>query len=156
MYGYDSWGLWGRQFKDELFGAYVEQDIERDGRSVRYWPPTTHVYGTPTGSSPVSGGAVWNGGVAAFDETAGVNLPVTGTARLELDFARAMIDVEFTDLHSGTGDLAWRELTVTGGSFRNLPGEPAIEGAFYGTRHQGVAGTFERVGLVGVFGAVRN
>ena len=156
VYGYDAWGFWGRQFDGELFGAYVEQEIERDGQSTRYWPPTTQVYGTPSGSNPGSGGAVWTGRMAAFDETAGDNLPVTGTARLELDLTWATIDVEFTDLDSGSDDLAWRDLAVTGGSFRNLPGDPAIEGAFYGTRHQGVAGTFDRDQLQGVFSAVRN
>ena len=156
VYGYDTWGFWGRQFDRELFGAYVEQEIERDGDGTRYWPPTTQVYGTPTGSNPVSGGAVWTGGMAAFDETAGDNLPVTGTARLELDLAWATIDVEFTELDSGSDDLAWHDLAVTGGSFRNVPGDHAIEGTFYGTRHQGVAGTFERDHLQGVFGAVRN
>ena len=34
-------------------------------------------------------------------------------------------------------------------------GTADIEGAFYGADHEGVAGTFARDGLTGVFGAVR-
>ena len=45
---------------------------------------------------------------------------------------------------------------MTAGSFRDAQSQPTIEGAFYGTNHQGAAGNFEGDNLRGVFGATRN
>jgi len=35
-------------------------------------------------------------------------------------------------------------------------GTTTIEGSFYGANHEGAAGTFDRDGLTGVFGAIRD
>ena len=156
IYEYDDWGYWGRQFGGNLFTAVVEQDITRDGNTIYYMTPTTRVFGTRSGSNPVSGEAVWRGGVRAFSTGSSSELPVSGSARLEVDFSDSTVDVDFTDFDRGYGDLSWQGLQVTAGSFRDAQSLPTIEGAFYGTSHQGAAGSFDRDNLKGVFGAVRD
>ena len=82
--------------------------------------------------------------------------PVSGTARLAVDFGSATVDVDFTDFEAGHGDVSWRSLRLRAGAFSHTRDGSAIEGAFYGSDHQGAAGTFHRDRLQGVFGAVRN
>ena len=159
IHEYGDWGLWGRQFQEDLFGAFVEKNFRRAGNSFSYWTPTTRVSGTRTGSNPVSGNAVWLGGVRAFDTNHGGYLPVSGSARLEVDFTDATIDVDFTDFDTDHDDMSWQGIQLTGGSFQDTQYSPTyqtIEGAFYGEEHQGAAGKFDRDNLRGVFGAVRN
>ncbi len=159
VYEYEDWGIWGRQFQENLFGAFIEQVVTRAGNTFFYHTPTTELRGTASGSNPVSGNAVWLGGVRAFDTSHNGYLPVSGSARLEIDFSDATIDVDFTDFDTVHDDISWEALQVTGGSFRAFHDRqylPTIEGAFYGAEHQGVAGEFNRDNLSGVFGAVRN
>ena len=156
VYAYDDWGYWGRQFGSNVFTAVVEQTITREGNTTSYGPPTTRVSGTRSGNNPVSGGAEWLGSVRAFETGAEGYLPVSGSARLDVDFSDATVDVDFTDFDRGHGDLSWQGLQVTAGSFRDAQSQPTIEGAFYGTNHQGTAGKFDRANLEGVFGATRN
>lgn len=156
IYSYEDWGYWGRQFGANVFTAVVEQSITTEGNITSYGTPTTRVWGTRSGSNPVSGGAVWLGGVRAFSTGLEGHLPVSGNARLEVDFSDSTVDVDFTDFNGGHGDLSWQGLQMTAGAFRDSQSRPTIEGAFYGSNHQGAAGTFDRANLEGVFGAVRN
>ena len=156
FYAYDDWGFWGKQFHKELFGATLKQTIRVVGNTRSYEPPTTQVSGTPSGSNPVSGSAVWNGNVRAFDAGHAGYLPVRGNARIEADFADATIDVHFTDFDTGHVDFSWQGMQMTEGTFQDAQISPTIEGAFYGSDHQGAAGKFDRDSLRGVFGAVRD
>ena len=156
IYAYDDWGYWGRQFGANAFTAVIDQEITTLGSITSYGTPTTRVSGTRSGSNPVSGSAVWLGGVRAFETGLEGHLPVSGSARLEVDFSDATVDVDFTDFNKGRGDLSWRGMQVTAGAFRDARSQPTIEGAFYGTDHQGAAGKFERDDLRGVFGAIRD
>ena len=156
IYAYDDWGFWGRQFGGNLFTAVVEQSITEEGDITYYGTPTTRVSGTRSGRNPVSGEAVWLGNVRAFGVGSAGHLPVSGSARLEVDFTDATVDVDFTDFDGGHGDLSWQGLRMTAGSFRDAQSQPTIEGAFYGPNHQGAAGKFDRDNLQGVFGAARN
>lgn len=83
---------------------------------------------------------------------------IEGDARLEMDLDRFFandIDVFFTNFDRGHPNMSWYGVFVSGGSFRAYtPGD--LEGDFYGTDHQGVAGTFHRDGLKGIFGAMRD
>ena len=156
IYAYKDWGFWGRQFQEELFGAFIEKNFRRVGNSTSYSTPTTRISGTRTGSNPVSGGAIWNGSVRAFDTSLRGYLPVSGRARLEVDIADATVDVDFTEFDSDRDDISWEGMQMTGGSFQDTGYFPTIEGAFYGAEHQGAAGKFDRDNLRGVFGAVRD
>lgn len=158
FYAYDDWGFWGKQFDETIFGAFIAHQIsEISEGGMLYEGPYTLIDGSLTGSNPVSGTAVWSGQVRAVDMQADTRLtPVSGTARLEVDFSRATVDADFTDFDHGHDDLSWRALRLTDGAFQGTQDNATIGGAFYGSEHQGAAGTFEDGRLRGIFGAVRN
>lgn len=166
---FHNWGAWGGVLRDDvvtctaigcppagdaIFWAYLTSE---PGGSV-----TTTVMGTPSGTSPVSGSAVWSGDVHAYEsetatsEAASVTtyVPVEGDARLEVDFTTVTVDVEFTKFDNHRAELSWPSLAMDGGAFGNATA--GLEGSFYGTDHEGAAGTFQRDGLMGVFGALRS
>ena len=163
-YSFEKWGYWAEQFRDTVFDAYIDQAVQDGVREA----PDGHVLGTFSGSNPVSGSATWSGGVRAFQsrwKSSDIRYAaVEGKARLEFDFEDATVDVDFTDFDRGHADMSWRDMPVLGGAFKGAEGTAAnpygdgttIEGAFYGTEHQGVAGTFDRDRLEGVFGAIRS
>ena len=151
-YSFNNWGLWARVGSATLFRA----DIRPNTFGITGF--TRHIEGTQSGSRPVSGAAVWTGGVYAYDahpDTFGA--PVTGTARLEVDFSAATMDVDFTGFSGGHADLSWDGVTIsTNGRFYVARGgHNEMFGAFYGAEHQGVAGKFTQGRLDGVFGATR-
>ena len=173
-YHFEDWGVWAGQFGREIFGAFIRQDLEErtsfDGSTYfRQGKPFGLTEGTPTGHNPVAGSAVWSGVVRAFEAGLGIEsfsevnyTPVSGRAQLEVDFSDTTIDVDFTDFEAGHGNMSWRALQLRNGAFRDgefgigfFSGD-AIQGAFYGDEHQGAAGTFERGGLQGIFGTIRD
>ena len=149
---FEEWGLWAKRGEETLFKAIIEDDdslFALDDYAIM-------VAGTPTGSNPVSGPAVWTGTVLAYDshpDTYGT--PVTGKARLEADLSAATIDVAFSNFTEGHADMSWRDLSLRSGAFSGRSGDSTISGAFYGAGHEGVAGEFSRDRLDGVFGALR-
>ena len=158
FYSFNDWGFWGKQFDETVFGAFLAHVISAAPEGgTSYSGPFRRIEGSPTGSNPVSGTAVWSGQVRAVDtHTDNYVRPVNGTARLEVDFSRATIDVDFTDFDQGHDDLSWQGLRLTAGAFQGTQGNATIDGAFYGSAHQGAAGEFWNDRLQGVYGAVRN
>ena len=162
---FETWGYWAGQYGETVFEAHIDQAVRQDGGLDE---PEERVAGTPAGSNPVSGSATWSGGVRAFEPawhwTDILYAAVEGKARLEFDFGESTLDVDFTDFDRGHGDMSWRDIPVSGGAFRSTDGSTAspssggttVEGAFYGVDHHGVAGTFDRDRLQGVFGAIRS
>ena len=147
--GIYNFGYWAMEDSRTLFNAFIDAEA-----SIRNGVVTSRTYdatvsGTRSGSNPVSGSAVWSGGVRALDTGF---TRVTGDARLEFDLDAATIDVRFTGFNGGHADMSWDGLDVTNGSFQD---GNTLDGAFYGDNHQGVAGKFTRDRLDGVFGAVR-
>ena len=164
------WGVWGGVLRDDyvtctaigcppagdtIFWAHLTS--ETDGTV------TATVDGTRSGTSPVSGSAVWSGDVHAYETEDVVNsegmsvttyAPVEGDARLEVDFAAVTVDIDFTNLDNSQADMSWDGLALDNGAFGS--GAAGIEGSFYGADHEGAAGEFERDGLAGVFGALRS
>ena len=165
-YNYDDWGFWAKQFGQDIFGALIDRNWEESSSfsGISYLgDPFGRIEGTPSGINPVSGTAVWSGKVRAFEPVTGIYsfeevkyAPVNGNARLGVDFSDATVDVDFTGFDRGHSDMSWRNLRIQGGTFTDSRVRPTIEGAFYGSDHQGVAGTFDYANLQGVFGAVRN
>ena len=164
------WGVWGGVLRDgyvtctaigcppagdTIFWAHLTS--ETDGTV------TATVDGTRSGTSPVSGSAVWTGDVHAYATEDVVNsegtsvttyAAVEGDARLEVDFADVMVDVDFTNFDNSQANMSWEGLAVVDGGFGSETA--GIEGSFYGADHEGAAGTFARDGLTGVFGALRS
>ncbi|MDE0206697.1 MAG: hypothetical protein OXP66_11800 [Candidatus Tectomicrobia bacterium] len=157
FYAYDDWGLWATQFDEHVFGAFIEQTTRKVDQTIYYESTQGRIAGTPSGSNPLPGTAVWSGEVRAFDtNSADLWEPVAGDARLRVNFATATVDADFTDFEGGHRDMSWRSLLLSSGAFSGVQGAATIEGAFYGSDHQGAAGTFSRDRLQGVFGAVRD
>ena len=151
-HSFEEWGLWAKLGEETLFKAFIKDDDSLFA-SNDY---AIMVAGTPTGSNPLSGSAVWTGTVLAYDvhpDTYGT--PVTGEARLEADLSAATIDVAFSNFTEGHRDMSWRNLSLRDGAFSSRSGHSTISGAFYGAGREGVAGEFSRDRLDGVFGAVR-
>ena len=151
-YSLNDWGFWAKQGSETLFKVFIREN-ESIFATDEY---ELVIEGTPTGTNPVSGSGVWSGGVRAYDahpDTLGV--PVTGDARLEVDFGTTTLDVDFTNLRGGHAAMSWEDLSLANGAFQHRSGYDTINGAFYGDGHEGVAGTFTRDRLDGVFGAIR-
>ena len=164
------WGIWGGILRDDyvtctaigcpppgetIFMAYINH--EADGTV------STATQGTPSGTSPAMGSAVWTGDVKAYgteDAMASDGMsvtayaPVEGESRLEVDFAAKTVDVDFTNFDNSQADMSWDGLAMSGGTFGNETA--GMEGSFYGVNHEGAAGIFARDGLTGVFGALRS
>ena len=158
-YSFSSWGVWATGDGGTLFRATITGTNIQGGLSTALFDPySTSVTGLRSFSNPRGRGtAIWTGDVRAYEthpDTFGT--PVEGDARLEIDLDGLLdtIDVDFTNFDRGHADMSWNNLFVSLGGFRAFyPGD--LEGDFYGDGHEGVAGTFERDSLKGIFGALR-
>ena len=138
---------------DAFFWAYLDDKIDGTVSAA--------VVGVLSGTSPTGGSAVWTGGVRAYEtsvrHSAGRSItiyaPVAGDSRLEADLAAATVDVKFTGFDNSRDDMSWLGLALDNGGFGG--GTAGISGSFYGSNHEGAAGTFDHGGLTGVFGALR-
>ena len=143
---------------EPLFSAWISGS-DLPGAPASYVPYNLWILGaTPSLDNPVGyGTATWTGKVRAYEtEEATFGTPVEGDAKLQMDLDSILdtIDVDFTNFDRGHANMGWNSVFVNFGSFRSfLHGD--LEGEFYGDKHEGVAGTFERDDLKGVFGAVR-
>ena len=151
-YSFDNWGLRADVGGETLFRA----DIRRETSASSLSEHTLHIEGGKSLFSPIGGSAVWTGGVRAYDaHPTTFGTPVTGTARLQVNFSAATVDVDFTGFSGGHTNMSWNDLRMIDGSFSARSAYTSINGAFYGAQHQGVAGSFSRDRLNGVFGALR-
>ena len=152
VYAIDNWGVWAKKGGATVFKVYIEENdslFATDEYALR-------VEGRRTGSNPASGSATWTGSVRAYEaHPTTLGRPVTGAARIEANLSAATVDVSFTGFSHGHADMAWNNLRMTNGAFSQRSGYTSISGAFYGSGHEGAAGTFSRDRLDGVFGAVR-
>ena len=164
------WGVWGGVPRedmatctaigcppagDTIFLAYLDHD--------RTGGVTATVDGNRSGTSPQVGSAVWAGDVLGYERAEaalsdGTSVTaytaVTGDAQLGANFEASTVDVDFTGFGDGRPDLSWDGLAMEAGAFGADDG--SIAGSFYGAAHEGAAGTFERGGLAGVYGALRS
>ena len=151
-------GYWATVGDEQLFTAFLEDaSIYSDCVSLKgdecigFW--FAEVWGERSGINPVSGSAVWSGHTLVG--TPGSEFaPSEGSILLHANFDRAYISAYFTDTGPERWDRSYLFVPMTDGTFGTNDGWQ-IEGAFYGSRHEGVAGTFQPGGLVGIFGAVR-
>ena len=154
-WSYAGWGLWG---EGAVFSATIRGTMFPGPVTSRSLIDPFHisVTGLRSFDNPAGyGTATWTGGVRAYEtHPRSFGTPVEGDARLTMDLDSLLdtVDVDFTGFDRGHEDMSWNSVYVSLGGFRRLD----LEGQFYGDRHEGVAGTFERDGLKGVFGAMRD
>ena len=157
-WSFNGWGLWGIYNGDIAFTAQISGVNIANGLSTALFDPYyTSITGIRSFDNPTGNGrAVWRGNVLAYEthpDTFGT--PVEGDARVEmnLDSSLDFADVYFTNFTKGHANMSWHSLSVFSGRFSRFVDE--IAGNFYGDGHEGVAGTFERDSLKGIFGAMR-
>ena len=115
-------------------------------------------YGDATGSRPTSGSTNWNGVFIGIEKSNG-NV-IQGNAGIIVDFADSTADVFFdnaANLNQVEIALAmlWAGIPInTDGTFSSTTNGD-IDGAFYGTGHTEVGGTFNRGGFIGAFGGTK-
>ena len=164
---YHAWGFWATLGKEPLFKVTLNGIAAPEG----YWCPiydacvgwqphqlSVEIEGTPTGTNPIAGSAIWSGHAHAASRS---GRPLTGIANLEADLGAGLIDVHLTEL--GNYDFSWTRLVMRDGAFARIQGSPhhgspqghSIEGWFFGPYHEGAAGKFHRGRIVGVFGTLR-
>ena len=68
--------------------------------------------------------------------------PVTGDARITVDFSAATVDVDFTNFTRGHADVSWDDLALENGRFGYSRGfSNTIIGASYGPSHEAWPGS---------------
>lgn len=113
--------------------------------------------GNATGSTPVSGSAVWRGVMVGLELLRGEG--VQGDTTITADFAASNVDVAFTNIHdietgADRASIAFSDIPFTADGFASSS-NGRIEGKFYGTGHAEAGGIFERGNTIGSFGARR-
>ena len=162
----DSLGAWSREtfrLKGSLDG--IEFGVDHFNGITTPWTAGTE----PTSGWPeIAGTAKWEGGLLGFTPEL---RSVGGNAELTVNLGTMDGTAAFTELQSwgaaqppgilgtgtqwGDGDLHYA-ITVGGNYLRSTGGdEGTVNGQFYGTGHQGVAGSVERDDLTAAFGANR-
>ena len=106
----------------------------------------------------LQGTATWDGDLVGF--TPGLDA-VQGDAEIRVGLTTLQGRADFTDLKNEDGSV-WLDgdlgytITVGGNYLRSTGGDAGtVNGAFYGSNHEGVGGSVERADLTAAFGATR-
>ncbi len=149
-----SWGQWAHHdgsllFSATMSGSNINGPCPPEAECVPA-RATAVVLGVPSGSNPVAGSATWRGFAYAVD---GRQNAIEGKSYLAANLEEASVNVTLAGLGQ---ELFWEALPLVGGSFSDVAGARTIDGAFYGSDHEGAAGQFTAAqGMIGVFGALR-
>ena len=176
MFGYGGW------MDHSVFGVYLYSEVDADIPANNLWFGYSIVAGNATGTNPSDGPFTWAGVMvgryADFDDEASdfdsdvVGNAVQGDALISImpsNADQSSVDVAFSNirnLKSGQSieEFGWSGLSVSGGYFESrdrlhefgaIHGVRWIQGAFYGPKHEEVAGVFEGNNVLGAFGAKR-
>lgn len=150
-------GLWG---EENIAWTFFDHGQGYYGRYEYY---ESRIAGDSPGSNP-SGDATYSGVMAGSvvekDGAVPLNLPdwVMGDAELSFSLADNTLGASFTNivsLASGTAhdDLSWENVSVVDGAFDHGGTGDYLNGAFFGSGHEEVAGAFEQDSIAGVFSA---
>ena len=119
-------------------------------------------FGERTGREPTASG-VWRGQMTAITQNANNFLQGDATLRYTIFGNRGELSADFTDIKNLSRNTAhaytsvrFRDVSVSSsGAYSQGYQGNRIEGAFYGRGAVETAGTFERYGMLGAFGAQR-
>ncbi len=135
----------------QLFTATSQASGSITNGEPDYQSYFSSVIGSWSFSNPVEAGglATWAGGVRGISDD---YRRVEGKSSIRYHFGANLVDVTFDQFDDGRAAMQWLALPVLIGGFSY---GLQLDGNFYGTNHEGVAGKFDRDDLRGVFGAVR-
>ncbi len=119
-------------------------------------------FGERTGREPTTSG-VWRGQMTAITQNANDLLQGDASLRYTVSGSRGELSADFTDIKNLSRNTAhayssvrFRDVSVSfGGTYSQGYQGNRIEGEFYGRGAVETAGTFERYGMLGAFGARR-
>ena len=155
VYEYQSYGGW---LANSAFS--VDMLTINGGTSNEHSLLVGISYGEESGSIPTgTGRASWSGPVVGVN-TLSRNV-IQGTVGIIFDFGDTNIHSITIDsirnLRDGAtvGSMVWTEVPLGNDGTFSSTTEGDIDGAFYGTGHTEVGGTFNRNNIIGAFGATR-
>ena len=155
IYEYQSYGGW------LAFSAFrVDMLTINDGSDDESSLLVGVSYGEESGSRPTGTGNVsWLGSLVGMHKSSGD--VIQGNAQISINFDTSTdVFVIFDALanlneRSSISGMTWGPVTLENdGTFSSIT-EGDINGAFYGTTHMEVGGTFDRESIIGAFGATR-
>ena len=152
-YEFLNYGGW---LTNSAFGVQHETADGSGNNDIRYI--SAYSFGVPSGSNPnVTGVVNWHGvTVGAFGRTGDL---VQGRAIMQIAADNPTVaTLRLTPLRNlNTGAsidvIVWESLPIENGGLSATDG--SLQGTFYGTGHTEVGGTFNRNGIIGAFGGVR-
>ena len=161
--GFENYRRYGAWMNHAAFAVEaLRQRLEVEGRPY-VTMVTAGTAGDLTRSRP-TGSATWRGLMVGSPSSGPtIGNPLQGDALLTYRLATASLDADFTnivDLSRGRAhtvqNIRFANVSVTAqGTFLDGHVGNYIWGGFYGPGHAEVAGTFEKSGIVGAFGARR-
>ena len=150
VFEYLSYGGW-------LTESAFSVDALSRGSPDRLYLLVGNSYGVGSNSRPTVSGAVeWLGVMVGVDKTSGDLFQ--GNVAIQGNFDNSPnINILFNNIRNlrtnNQTTMAWGAVAVeTNGTFSSTTGGD-IDGAFYGTGHTEVGGSFNRDGIIGAFGA---
>ena len=118
-------------------------------------------YGDASGSRPSGLSTSWRGLMVGMSESNGdviqgeVTVIVTDNSGANIDLIGFSNVININNGSSSSASWNWVNVTVeSDGTFSSTTGGD-VDGAFYGTGHTEVGGTFNRNGIIGAFGGTR-
>lgn len=160
---------WGGWMKHARFGSLIAASESYYFGFDEGTTRMSYVVGDRSNSRPVRGSATWNGSVIGFTDA---HQPISGDVEVSVAFAARTADftidnVEETVTGIEHGDTVFTDIPIDrrgnmswNGRFTDLEtgrylGQSSIDAAFFGPRHEEIAGIFDRPGYSGAFGAKR-
>ena len=152
---FQTYGGW---LDNSVFGHRRIEVTEGSNTAVYF---ASYSFGKASGSNPRARSsetsAMWTGVVVGVERNDQNAIQGTTTINIgDLSNPNVNVSISFRDLvGAGNGDINWRNVSLTNGTFSNTNGFEHIEGSFYGDNHEEVGGIFRTTDLYGAFGATR-
>ena len=150
------YGYWAKIGEDTLFDVDLTATTTiTNGVARQTYSPS--ISGAKSGTNPNHGRAIWSGGVRAVTiDSEQVEGGLEVGYYFDYSIGNGRVDVFMQNFSYIQGqereDISWEGLLLINGEFES---DTTLFGSLYGEEHQGVAGRFERNGLRGVFGGLR-
>ena len=154
-YEFLNYGGW---LTNSAFGVQFEMADGSGNNDLSYL--TAYSFGVREKSNPsvTSGRTIWDGVAVGASEQTGDFVQGRVQVEIAIDAPNTISAIRFTEIHNlitntPINSFIWSAIGITGGTFES--DDSNLQGAFYGTGHTEVGGTFNRNNIIGAFGATR-